>query len=447
MKLSIITINLNNADGLRKTIESVVSQTFTNFEYLVIDGGSTDGSVDVIKQYADKITYWVSEKDKGIYNAMNKGILQAKGEYCLFLNSGDWLADNRILEKISPELDEDIVYGNWYQVFDEHNIRKEFFPKIVSFEFLTYEYSLPHQASFIKRSLFKHFELYDEKLKMVSDWKFYLLAIFKWDCTYKYIGYFISYYNKNGFSSNINNNELQTMERKKVLFEYFASSMHIENQIEDNKKYNNRIIVKKLKRIRILVVLNRYRIIIREKYRRIIKALKFYIYNSFITNIPSHKIRLFYLKKILHIKIGKNTSINMKCFFAGNNIEIGNNTVINRATYFDGRAAKIVIKNNVSISPETYILTMSHDVNDPLFDTYSKEVIIEDYVWTGARAMIMPGVVMGKGSVLGAYSIATKSLAPYGIYVGVPAKRIAERNTNLYYHLNYFPLFNSDITL
>ena len=89
MKLSVITINFNNRDGLRKTIESVVNQTYNDFEYIIIDGGSTDGSVDVIKEYADRIDYWVSEPDKGIYNAMNKGIDVAKGEYCIFMNSGD----------------------------------------------------------------------------------------------------------------------------------------------------------------------------------------------------------------------------------------------------------------------------------------------------------------------------------------------------------------------
>ena len=111
--LSIITINRNNAAGLRKTIESVVSQTYTDFDYIIIDGASTDESVDVIKEYADRITYWVSEPDTGIYNAMNKGILKANGEYCLFLNSGDWLYDNDVLNdvfSISPT--EDIVYGN-----------------------------------------------------------------------------------------------------------------------------------------------------------------------------------------------------------------------------------------------------------------------------------------------------------------------------------------------
>ena len=89
MRYSIITINYNNEEGLRHTIESIVCQTYTDFEFIIIDGGSTDGSVDVIKEYAEHIAYWVSEKDNGRYNAMNKGVCQAKGDYCIFMNSGD----------------------------------------------------------------------------------------------------------------------------------------------------------------------------------------------------------------------------------------------------------------------------------------------------------------------------------------------------------------------
>ena len=92
MKLSIITVNLNNLEGLKKTYESVVSQTFTDYEWLVIDGGSTDGSREFIEQHQDKFAYWCSEPDKGIYNAMNKGIVRAKGEYLNFMNSGDYFA-------------------------------------------------------------------------------------------------------------------------------------------------------------------------------------------------------------------------------------------------------------------------------------------------------------------------------------------------------------------
>ena len=89
--LSIITVNLNNCDGLQKTIDSVVGQTFTDYEWIVIDGGSMDGSRELIEQYADCLAYWCSEPDNGIYNAMNKGISRATGEWLLFLNSGDSL--------------------------------------------------------------------------------------------------------------------------------------------------------------------------------------------------------------------------------------------------------------------------------------------------------------------------------------------------------------------
>ena len=110
-KFSIITINYNNKEGLRKTIESVVGQSFRDFEYIIIDGGSTDGSIEVIKEYAGKVDYWVSEPDKGIYHAMNKGVLQAHGEYLNFMNSGDEFYNNGVLQEVAPSLDSDIVVG------------------------------------------------------------------------------------------------------------------------------------------------------------------------------------------------------------------------------------------------------------------------------------------------------------------------------------------------
>ena len=93
-KVSVITISYNNAEGLRRTIESVVAQNYSDYEYIIIDGGSTDNSLQIIESYASHISYWVSEPDKGVYNAMNKGIAQAKGEYLHFLNSGDCYDEN-----------------------------------------------------------------------------------------------------------------------------------------------------------------------------------------------------------------------------------------------------------------------------------------------------------------------------------------------------------------
>ncbi len=201
MKLSIITINLNNKDGLQKTIESVVNQTFKDYEYIVIDGASTDGSVDVIEQYADKITYWVSESDKGIYNAMNKGILQAKGEYCLFLNSGDYLLENKVLaDFFSFDIKEDIVYGKLYLWYNEYEKSMKEYSDCLNFSYFLYE-TLPHPATFIKKDLFTKNGLYIDSYKIVSDWAFFVLNICKFNCSYRYVPLCLSVFDMYGMSS------------------------------------------------------------------------------------------------------------------------------------------------------------------------------------------------------------------------------------------------------
>jgi acetyltransferase-like isoleucine patch superfamily enzyme len=183
----------------------------------------------------------------------------------------------------------------------------------------------------------------------------------------------------------------------------------------------------------------------RHRFKIFCEALKYYIYNKYLTNFPSYGIRLGYLRNILHIPIGKDSSVLMGCFFAGNNIVIGSNTVIARNCYFDGRAGLINIGSNVSIAPEAYIITMSHLVNSPDFDCFVKPVFIEDYVWIGARVMILPGVTASEGCVLAAASVVTKNVEPYTVVAGSPAKKIGERSKELKYKLNYFPLLDSDI--
>jgi maltose O-acetyltransferase len=135
----------------------------------------------------------------------------------------------------------------------------------------------------------------------------------------------------------------------------------------------------------------------------------------------------------------------MGCFFTGNNISIGENTVVNRNCYLDGRYG-IEIGNNVSLSPEVYLLSLTHDLNDPHFSVVGKKTTIGDYVWIGARAMIMPGVCLNIGCVVGAGTIVTKSFDSNKIIVGIPGKVIGERKRNYSYSLKYFPYFNTDIT-
>ena len=186
MKYSIITINYNNKEGLKRTIESVINQSFRDFEYIVIDGGSTDGSLDILHEYNADITYWVSEPDKGIYNAMNKGIDKASGEFINFMNSGDCYYDREVLMNIANSgLNTDMIIGKdyWYNPKTGKDFATILPLKLEMFTF--YKGSLPHQSTFFKRVLFRE-EKYDETLKVVSDWKFYIHSIISKGCSVSY---------------------------------------------------------------------------------------------------------------------------------------------------------------------------------------------------------------------------------------------------------------------
>ena len=173
MKYSIITVNYNNKDGLRKTIESVIHQTYRDFEYIVIDGGSTDGSADILIEYDKQITYWVSEPDKGIYNAMNKGIAQAKGEYLNFMNSGDCFYAPNILEKVaSYNFETDFIVGRDYHFYEKKQKGHASILPSRTTMIHFFVATLDHQSSFIRRELFDN-SPYDEGHRLVSDWIFF----------------------------------------------------------------------------------------------------------------------------------------------------------------------------------------------------------------------------------------------------------------------------------
>jgi len=222
MKLSIITVNRNNAIGLRKTLESVSRQNSTDFEYLIIDGASNDESLDIIKEYSDKINYWISEPDSGIYNAMNKGILKAQGEYLLFLNSGDWLADQNVLnDLLQSDYDEDFISGDINYFFNEKNIvyKESIDSENMSFDYFIYD-NLPHQATFIKRKLFKTYDLYNEKNNIISDFEFNFKCVVVNNCSYRHIKRLISYYDMSGLSSQEEWRKIEKIEKNKIFNSY-----------------------------------------------------------------------------------------------------------------------------------------------------------------------------------------------------------------------------------
>lgn len=180
--------------------------------------------------------------------------------------------------------------------------------------------------------------------------------------------------------------------------------------------------------------------------RSFFAGLKYYLANHVIGRIPSFGVRHWYYRRILRYPIGKGTSIHMNVFFTGNSISIGDHVIINRRCYFDGRAG-VEIHNNVSISPEAYIISLDHDPDSPEFATRGRPVVIEDYVWIGARTIIMPGVVIGRGAVVGAGAVVTHDVLPYQIAAGVPARVIRERNHDLNYTCAYQTWFDSDLQI
>lgn len=230
MRLSIVTINRNNALGLEKTLQSVASQTYKKFEYIIIDGASTDGSAEVIKKYEAKFAHlkWVSEPDAGIYNAMNKGICTASGDYIQILNSGDCLASDDVTERMLSALERtghpSILYGNMVKCFSDGRKLKD---KGFAGQEITllgmYTGTLNHDPTYIRRTLFEKYGYYDESLKIVSDWKWYLQVVVLNGEKPQYVDIDVTLFDMSGISET--NKDLDRAERKKVLERLFPKAV------------------------------------------------------------------------------------------------------------------------------------------------------------------------------------------------------------------------------
>ena len=200
--LSIITVNYNNKSGLIRTLNSIKNQESVFFEHIIIDANSTDGSKDAILLYEKEITfplYWVSEPDNGIYDGMNKGIKQAHGDYLFFLNSGDTLISNTILQEIALDGNK-YIYGNIKYILSEKDYRYITPSETLDIVYLL-KTALPHQACFIHHSLFQK-QLYNTEYKIISDWIHTMESIIFNDCSYKYIDIVIAEVDGNGISTN-----------------------------------------------------------------------------------------------------------------------------------------------------------------------------------------------------------------------------------------------------
>ena len=271
MKLSIITINYNNAEGLRKTLASVAAQTYRNIEHIIVDGGSTDDSVEVIREYEKKITndqlpitiIWSSEPDRGIYNAMNKGIRKASGDYVQILNSGDVLAAPDVTERMMSALSSlntkhstlnknavSILYGNMIKEWPNgRRVKDTCGNELYTPESFLYFYNgtLNHDCAYIRRDLFEKYGLYNEQMKICSDWEWYVRAIVLGGEKPVYTDIDVTIFDMNGVSESYGKNaDIIKRERREylesilppaVLHDYDAFSFPIQ-QYQRLKKYH-----------------------------------------------------------------------------------------------------------------------------------------------------------------------------------------------------------------
>lgn len=214
MKITIITINYNNVNGLKETVKSVLSQSYEKKEYIIIDGGSTDGSKELLDSYTNNFYYWISEKDKGLYDAMNKGIKKSTGDYIIFMNSGDIFFDENVLSDIfkTKSFNEDIIYGNTIYKYGDKGILRY----ARSLKIMNEELPFCHQSTFIKGDLMRNV-LYDEvNYKLIADYDFFYKC-WKNEKTFIHVNKIISIYDTTGVSADKKRAKAIYIERCKIV--------------------------------------------------------------------------------------------------------------------------------------------------------------------------------------------------------------------------------------
>jgi acetyltransferase-like isoleucine patch superfamily enzyme len=418
-KISVITVVFNDKAHIRQTMESFFSQTWEDKEYIVIDGGSTDGTADIINEYSNRLAFWCSEPDGGIYDAMNKGISHAKGEWINFLNSGDLYASPHALEQAirkAPAPDEaDVIYGDSIERSDDNG---DVYKRASDFSMMNYGPIYRHGSSLVRTEVHKKY-LYDLTQKgtygYALDW-LQIHQLYREGYRFQYTDAIIEIYLLNGAS-----------------FGY-----------KQNLTYNRMVVtgkpltlIDKLT-IRKTVWLNHFKQ--SAFYRWLVALLTEYLLNDVLPHIPSWSLRRFVMQR-LKMRIGKNSFIMKHVYImTPQQLTIGDYSHINRGCTLDARGT-IKIGNNVSVSHNVSIMSGSHDCNSVNFRGRFLPIRIDDYVWIGTGAIILQGVTIGKGAVVCAGAVVTKDVDPYDVVAGIPAKTIKQRNKELDYHCKGFTPF------
>lgn len=414
-RITIITIVKNGERYLEQTILSVLNQTYKNIEYIIIDGGSNDGSLETIKKYDHRISFWVSEVDNGLYDAMNKGISKSTGEWIGFLNSGDTFLSNNTIQEIfctDYYTEVDILYGNSILINEDGT--KIYIKAGDQISDLSKFPIYRHGASFVRSSVHKQnkFDLsLSNKLGFALDYNC-IFELFAQGYNFKKIDIYIMQFPIEGISNNkyksLKYNYLITHKNNKSIKDKLILNFRLFKVFIRNNKYSKKII------------------------SHLICFIIYFLSNNIISKTPFWFIRRNFYKRC-GMNIGQGTVLNMSQYIViPSNIKIGNNTHINKGCTLDARCP-INIGNNVSISYNVSIITGGHDVYATNFSAIYKPIEIKDFVWIGLNSIILQGVTIGQGAVVAAGSVVTTNVEEYTIVGGIPAKKIGNRVKGLDY--------------
>lgn len=410
-KISVITVVYNDAAHIRETMESFFSQTWEEKEYIVVDGGSTDGTKDIILEYADRIAWWCSEKDNGIYDAMNKGILHAQGDWINILNSGDTFTNERALETLMQKAgntqDADILYTN---ALENQGIQDMHIEAGDDISGLEYQAVYRHGCSLVRTAVHRKY-LYDTSKRDEFGFALDYDAIFrmyKADCRFRKIDMRLQRYDLEGVSNQL---------RKSLKYNYRITTQY-EKSLRKQWLYIRNYL---LSFVRGTIITDCLSPVVNEC-----------VVNSILPHLKMWGIRRWILRR-LGVRMGEGSFIARKNYFMNRRgLSIGSHSHINRNCTIDARGG-ISIGDNVSISHGVYLMTGGHYPNSKDFHGRYLPIHIEDNVWIGVGATILQDVTIGKGAIVSAGAVVTKDVPEYAIVGGVPAKVIGQRNRDLNY--------------
>lgn len=232
MKISVITVCYNAKATIERTLQSVTQQSYPNKEFVVIDGGSTDGTLEILKKYADQIDVLVSEPDKGIYDAMNKGIAKASGDYLIFINADDYFYDEFALERVAQAPHADFIFGDQY---DEEDGSRELAQNLDALDvYHMFRGYFAHQSILAKRELFQKYGNFDLSYKICADWDWILRCLVNGATTTR-VGTPIAVFTVGGASGIAGKKGLLSRERKRLIKKNLGS-LPVENALMKTEK-------------------------------------------------------------------------------------------------------------------------------------------------------------------------------------------------------------------